>query len=43
MTGQEVEKTLYSTVFGANAKPIYGKYSDPNRRIRSSEFPATAH
>ena len=33
----------YINAYSANAKPIQWKYSDPSRRIRSSEFSETVH
>ena len=33
----------YINAYSANARPFQWKYSDPSRRIRSNEFPATGH
>ena len=33
----------YINAYSANARPFQWKYSDPTRRIRSNDFPATGH
>src|SRR5437867_2133675 len=33
----------YINAYSAHARPIQWKYSDPSRRLRTNEFPATVH